>query len=736
VVVYEVSLARNERYSDAYPALNEPLTASTALYEGLRRVLAEHTCDVIDVPLWAAQGFVTAQYTNVPLVVWLQTTRAQLARINAQSLSRDDQALIALEQNTLGRAGGVLADSHSVLDAVRADYRLAGSLPVGVAYLGLPQLAGAALGPRAGAGVEALVVGRLEKRKGTPQLLAILPDILRRHPQLTVRFVGRDNSANDDWRQRHKTDYAGFFRQAHPELAERVIFEGYVGEARLSECYRQCDLLLSGAVYESFGLIFLEAMRAARPVVAFAAGGAAEIFARGADDGALLAAPGDAAAFAQAIERLASDADLRARIGAAGLARFRAAFTDTLMAEATLHFYECVIEPRRPARARARRVYQVMEALDVGDAVSDITRRNTAILKTLGQPGAILARYTHPSLQGEIRPIHTALAEPDCAIIFHYWGYNTSAWLLRQLRGPKAVHYHNITPPDHFTPDSPRHQQMTHGYAQLREIADCFDLVIGDSEYNVREFAQYLRAPRPLLTLYPTLEPTELNDAPFDQALLKRIRQSQPVNILFVGRIVRNKRQDRLIELFDYYAREINRHAQLWLVGNDRADPAYRAELERLRTRLASGERVHFTGKVSDAQLHAYFRAADVLVCASEHEGFCVPIAQAMAFDVPVLAFAAAAVPETMGGSGLLIHEWDTARVGELMHLAISDQRLRERIVAGQRANLRRFSAEETHKKLRAVVAFLQDGTLSPLFSRPDARTIEEAEADAALASV
>ena len=150
----------------------------------------------------------------------------------------------------------------------------------------------------------------------------------------------------------------------------------------------------------------------------------------------------------------------------------------------------------------------------------------------------------------------------------------------------------------------------------------------------------------------------------------------------------------------------VDNYYRFIFVGRYDGVPAYYAQVRALIAEYRMlPDRFWFTGAVPDEDLAAFYRWADAYVSLSEHEGFCVPIAQAMAFDVPVLAFAAAAVPETMGGSGLLIHEWDTARVGELMHLAISDQRLRERIVAGQRANLRRFSAEETHKKLRAVVA-------------------------------
>ena len=159
---------------------------------------------------------------------------------------------------------------------------------------------------------------------------------------------------------------------------------------------------------------------------------------------------------------------------------------------------------------------------------------------------------------------------------------------------------------------------------------------------------------------------------------------------------------------FDHYWREINRAARLWLVGSDRGDVEYRAELERLRDALPSGKQITFTGKVTDPQVHAYYRAADVFICASAHEGFCMPITQAMALDVPVLAYAATAVPETMGGAGLLIHDWDVAQVATALDQILSDAAFRERLLLGQRASLSRFSLAEARARLAASVLFLQ----------------------------
>lgn len=716
VQVHEVAVDGIHHYSGAYPELDAPLTYSQALYQGLAAAGGARGWDVVDVPLWQAQGFVTLQRHQGPTVIWLQTSSAQLRAINRVHAGSGGQALLDLERICLDRADGLLADSRSALESVLRDYQSRPSASSAIVYLGLPSLEQAPPTPADGPTVEALVVGRLERRKGTHLLFELLPPLLRRNPRLLVRFVGRDNSAQDGWNARHSATYPEYFQSRHPDLAGRVAFEGYVDEARLAACYQQADFLLAPSLYESFGLIYLEAMRAARPVVAFAAGGASEVFADGEAHGALLAPAGDKRRLAAAIERLASQPELRRQLGQRGLARFGQAFSAEAMADATLRYYEQVIAEHAARRAVSGPIFQVMEALDVGDAVSNIARRNAGLLAELGQPPQILARHAHDSLRGATAPLASALADPRCGLIFHYWGYNTSTWLAQSVRGRKAIHYHNITPPEFFAPDSEMRRSVSAGYDQLRQIANRFDLIAGDSRYNLAEYARFLDAPRPMLCLYPVVEPAEIAAEPYDQALLARLRQPGATNLVFVGRIARNKRQDLLMLAFDHYWREFDRAARLWLVGNDRGDTAYRAELERLRGALPSGGSIAFTGKVSDPQVNAYYRAADVFVCASAHEGFCVPIAQAMALDVPVLAYAAAAVPETMGGAGVLIDDWQAEQVTSSLARMLTDAAFRERLIDDQRASLHRFSEAEARARLAAIVQYLKVGTASPLF--------------------
>ncbi len=718
MVVHEVTGREINHFSSSYPNMDVMLSQSQVLHEGLSRVVSEGPCDIMDIPFWSLQGLVAILKCDCPTVIFLQTTRAQLLEINAQQPQPGNQALLDLERLCLGRASSIMADSHSILETVRCHHGLPSGARSAVIHLGVPALTSPIPEHRSHETVEGLIVGQLERREDTPILLEILLELLRRYPNLRVRFVGRDSSANHGGALHYRKTYPEFFHQRDPGFTDRVIFEGYVDEVRLSHCYQEADFLLAPSLYESIGLVYLEAMRAALPVVAFASEGANEIFEKGDAHGAYLAEPGKKEDLMKVIGQMVESPELRQRLGMAGLSRFKEAFTAEAMARSHVEFYKHVLARSSIQRHPARVIYQVMEVLEVGDAVSNIARRNACLLAELHQPKEILVRYAHEEVKHVTQPLRQVLVNPDCGLIFHYWAYNTSIWALSVSRGPKALYYHNITPPHYFHYDSATYHATSQGYAQLPQILKRVDFLIGDSRYNLESLSPYLDRPKPAIVIYPGVEVSQMQEASYDQALFAHLRQPGHVNIVFVGRIARNKRQDQVMRVFDYYWREVNRHASLWLVGGDANDASYCDELEEFRQSLASGKEIMFTGKVSDSQVNTYLRAADVFLCASEHEGFCVPIVEAMALDVPVLAYAAAAVPETMGGSGLLIHQWDVPRVAELMHVVLRDDHVRHKILAGQRVNLQRFESSVACLRLEAVVNYLQTGVGSPLFER------------------
>ena len=137
-------------------------------------------------------------------------------------------------------------------------------------------------------------------------------------------------------------------------------------------------------------------------------------------------------------------------------------------------------------------------------------------------------------------------------------------------------------------------------------------------------------------------------------------------NVLFVGRMIPNKRIENVIRSFHAYQQRFNPRSRLLLVGSHGGFEKYLTMLHQLVATLGVSD-VHFSGHVSNEELTAYYEAADVFLCASEHEGFCVPLVEAMAADVPVLAYAAGAVPETLGGAGLLFAPKDLEVAAEML---------------------------------------------------------------------
>jgi glycogen(starch) synthase len=205
-----------------------------------------------------------------------------------------------------------------------------------VAPLGMPDVAATAPASAPDDTVTVLYVGRLEARKGIDVLLAAMPRVLAANPHIRLRIVGDNTIA----RPGTATSYLEAWRaQGHmQQWPGRVVFEGRVDDATLRAAYRSCDLFVAPSRFESFGLVFLEAMREAKPVIGSQAGGMPEVVSDGVTG--LLLPPGDSGALADAILRLAASAPLRAAMGAAGRARFLRQFTAGIMATASLPLFD------------------------------------------------------------------------------------------------------------------------------------------------------------------------------------------------------------------------------------------------------------------------------------------------------------------------------------------------------------------------------------------------------------
>src|SRR6185312_14481857 len=190
-----------------------------------------------------------------------------------------------------------------------------------------------------------------------------------------------------------------------------------------------------------------------------------------------------------------------------------------------------------------------------------------------------------------------------------------------------------------------------------------------------------------------------------DRPALDAILDDGLVNFLFVGRIAPNKKIEDIIRLAEFYKRYVDAYYRFIFVGRFDVVPRYYSMIRALMTEFRFlNDRFLFTGPVSDEELAVYYRHAAVYISMSEHEGFCVPLVEAMAADVPVLAYAAGAVPDTLGGAGVQFAPKDLEEAAELLGALAFDDDLRTAIIAGQRRRLEDFGDRRIVSELDSML--------------------------------
>ena len=356
------------------------------------------------------------------------------------------------------------------------------------------------------------------------------------------------------------------------------------------------------------------------------------------------------------------------------------------------------------------RVHQLTNGLMMGDAVSNHTLEIDRRLREWGYETAVYAGYIAPEMQQLAQPdarLTPFLAETDDIFIFHYSIYNPHIRLFRSARGRRLLIYHNITPPHFFAGwDAGQEALCALGRQALRTLTGA-DLAVGDSDYNRGELTAvgFDENRTDTLPIFLTME--HYQSLPEDSALQARLRQGGMVNWLAVGRVAPNKKLEDVIRIFAIYNQTINPDSRLRIVGS-RYLERYAAALDDLVAALGMREYIHFAGRVDDGQLKTYYQTADLLITASQHEGFCVPLLESMYFGVPILARNSSAIPETLGGAGVLFSGQAYEVVAETAHLLLTDRALREQIIRRQKARLQELGPERTERKLRQIMRRLQ----------------------------
>lgn len=348
-------------------------------------------------------------------------------------------------------------------------------------------------------------------------------------------------------------------------------------------------------------------------------------------------------------------------------------------------------------------INQWVPAAHRGDAIGDSARRVRGLLRAMGHASDLYALTIDDDLRGDVLPFEAKGSRRGDLTIFHFALPSPMTEAFAALPGGRILQYHNITPAHFFAPYDPGLFRLASmGRRELAQLAGRVDLALGDSEYNRLELEALGFEPTGVMPIAVDLG--RITRAPRRPAL-EAVLSDGLVNFLFVGRIAPNKRIEDHIRLAEQYKRYVDAYYRFIFVGRTDGVPRYYAAIRALLARYEMPpERFIFTGAVPDEDLSAYYRTADVYVSLSEHEGFCVPLVEAMAADVPVLAYASAAVPDTMGGAGVVFSPKDLEHAAELAGLLAYDARLRAEVIAGQRRRIQEFSETRIERDLRVAI--------------------------------
>lgn len=354
-------------------------------------------------------------------------------------------------------------------------------------------------------------------------------------------------------------------------------------------------------------------------------------------------------------------------------------------------------------------IHQVLVSASPGDAITNAAFEIRSLLRRIGS-SEIYARYFDPTLATEVHPLERyaqrATSRPDVDIICFHASIGEPDVLSFLLERPErlVLLYHNISPADVFRDYDPAFAGLLDaGRRELSDLVERTHVALADSTYNAEELDRLgYRDVRvsPLIVDLSRLQSVVPHPATVNHL---QTEVEGPV-ALFVGQLLPHKRPDLLIEAFHVLVTYLVPDAHLLLVGAGRL-PGYRRALDAFVHEL-NLPNAWITGPVTDAELAAFYRRADVFVTASEHEGFCVPLVEAMAFDVPVVARSHAAIPETMGDAGVALPpDDDPVLLAEALAAVVTDGSLAGHLRARGRARVEEFSPEHSRASFLAHLA-------------------------------
>lgn len=351
------------------------------------------------------------------------------------------------------------------------------------------------------------------------------------------------------------------------------------------------------------------------------------------------------------------------------------------------------------------KVYQLVAGYQRGDAISNAANLMQQLFGKMGYQSPIYCERsrTSPEMRRHAQPLEylAAACRPDDIALLHLSIGCRANLIFPELKCRKVILYHNITPGHYFRYLNPAMADaLEEGRQQAAALAGTADINLADSAFNAGEL---LQMGYPSASVLPLMVDLQGMHAEASASFGSRYTDGC-VNILFVGRVVPNKRHDDLLRVFHAFQHTVEPRSRLLVAGSFHGTEAYHSLLLGAAHTMEL-DRVIFTGTLSQAELNACYRNASVFLCMSEHEGFCAPLLEAMHHDLPVMAMDAAAVPETLDGAGILFHERNPEFIAEMIGEIVRDKDLRDSVLTRQRQRLQKYLDRDYAAELLSAMA-------------------------------
>lgn len=341
-------------------------------------------------------------------------------------------------------------------------------------------------------------------------------------------------------------------------------------------------------------------------------------------------------------------------------------------------------------------LHQIVSGFRKGDAISDEAMLLQALCAAHGHEAPLYcARSTTAAQQRSLVRDLDSLAgvvKPEDIVLLHLSIGSRGNALLPTLNCRKAILYHNVTPSHFFERlNPPMAKILDDGRRQVASLANAAEINLADSAYNAQELRE---AGYRNVSVFPLVVDASFGAGVIDPVMKARLTNDGKVNLLFVGRVVPNKRHDHLLQVFHHFQHYVEANSRLIIAGSSSGQEAYKSLLLGSVHSLELKD-VLFTEFITLAELNACYASASAFVCLSEHEGFCAPLLEAMAWQVPVFATARAAVPETLAGAGVLFESVDLAVIAETIGRVIRDPNVKAAVLKRQSQRLADYRSRD-----------------------------------------